>query len=271
MLKIIQILFFFIYITAFSQKVLDVVYLNNGSVIKGSIVKIVPNKDVKLTTDNGSVFIFKMSDIKEITKETQPEQKEEQVINKDSEKEIENEPVNENPTNFNNDNTIVDKNHGDDYVFEEKPKKKKKSKFWKSLGNFAVKVLDNAAENAKNNTANETSTDNNPEIDNTSEEIYQDENSTREEEPVTTESVGTICFVNPNFYSRKVKLTKRNAYDTKQMLIGGSDKSCNYDLPVGVYSCKVYTTYTGKLVESFSLRIVDGEEVSRKLNKNEFN
>lgn len=264
MLKIIQILFFFISITAFSQKVLDVVYLNNGSIIKGTIVKIVPNKDVKLTTDNGSVFIFKMSDIKEITKET------EEAINKELEKEAENELVIDNQANFNNDNHTVDENHGDDYVFEEKPKKKKKSKFWKSLGNFAVKVLDNAAENANNNT-NETSTDNNPEIDNTSEEIYQDENSTREEEPIAMKSVGTICFVNPNFYSRKVKLTKRNAYDTKQMLIGGSDKSCNYDLPVGVYSCKVYTTYTGKLIESFSLRIVDGEEASRRLNKNEFN
>jgi hypothetical protein len=55
---------------AFAQKELqDVVYLKNGSIIRGLIVETVPNKTVKIVTIDGSSFVFQMDDILRITKE----------------------------------------------------------------------------------------------------------------------------------------------------------------------------------------------------------
>lgn len=47
----------------------EVVYLNNGSVIKGIIIEQVPNESVKIQTADGSVFVYPMSEIQKITKE----------------------------------------------------------------------------------------------------------------------------------------------------------------------------------------------------------
>lgn len=47
----------------------DVVYLKNGSIIKGSIVHVIPDKEVKIQTADGSQFVFAMSEVKEISKE----------------------------------------------------------------------------------------------------------------------------------------------------------------------------------------------------------
>jgi len=227
----------------YSQNEVDVVYLKNGSIVKGNIVKIVPNKDVKLTTENGSVFIFKMSDIDKIEKETS--------------------------------NVIVKK----EVV---KKSKKKKGKFWKSLGKFATNVLDEAAKNAENNSnkpTNDEINENEP-IENSENEIEYNENEYGEneykDEEVTIDSVGTICFNNPNFYARKIVLTKRNATTSETILIGKSSygkttSECNYDIPSGIYLCKVYTTFTGKLIEQFTIRVNEGEDTSKNLNKNHYN
>ena len=45
------------------------VYLKNGSIIKGQIVEIVPNKSIKLQTIDGSIFLFKFEDIEKYTQE----------------------------------------------------------------------------------------------------------------------------------------------------------------------------------------------------------
>lgn len=47
----------------------DVVYLKNGSIIRGEIVNLVPNETVKIKTVDGSLFVYPMDDVKEITKE----------------------------------------------------------------------------------------------------------------------------------------------------------------------------------------------------------
>jgi hypothetical protein len=47
----------------------DVVYLKNGSVIKGMITEQVPNQSLTIETKDGSIFVFKMSEIIKITKE----------------------------------------------------------------------------------------------------------------------------------------------------------------------------------------------------------
>lgn len=47
----------------------DVVYLKNGSIIKGEIIEQVPNKSIKIETSEGSIIICDFSDIIKITKE----------------------------------------------------------------------------------------------------------------------------------------------------------------------------------------------------------
>lgn len=56
-------------IQAYSQEYLDVVYLKNGSIIKGNIVELIPNESVKLKTADGSLFVFTMDEIEKIDKE----------------------------------------------------------------------------------------------------------------------------------------------------------------------------------------------------------
>lgn len=55
---------------AYSQTALEeVVYLKNGSIIRGTIVEQVPNELIKLQTKDGSIFVYQMDEIERITKE----------------------------------------------------------------------------------------------------------------------------------------------------------------------------------------------------------
>ncbi|MDX2129002.1 MAG: hypothetical protein SFU91_08200 [Chloroherpetonaceae bacterium] len=47
----------------------DVVYLKNGSIIRGSIIELIPEKTITIETIDGSKFIFKMAEVEKITKE----------------------------------------------------------------------------------------------------------------------------------------------------------------------------------------------------------
>jgi hypothetical protein len=47
----------------------DVVYLMDGSVIRGTIIEQIPNKSLKIETQDGSVFVIEYSRIQKITKE----------------------------------------------------------------------------------------------------------------------------------------------------------------------------------------------------------
>lgn len=47
----------------------DVVYLKNGSIIRGMIIAQVPNKSLKIETGDGSVFVYELTEVEKITKE----------------------------------------------------------------------------------------------------------------------------------------------------------------------------------------------------------
>lgn len=47
----------------------DVVYLKNGSIIRGMIIEQIPNKSIKIQTKDGNVFVYEMDEIEKITKE----------------------------------------------------------------------------------------------------------------------------------------------------------------------------------------------------------
>ena len=53
----------------------DVVYLKNGSIIRGTIIEQVPGESIKLSTADGSVFTYPMSDVDRMTKEESPIQR----------------------------------------------------------------------------------------------------------------------------------------------------------------------------------------------------
>lgn len=53
----------------YAQQYQEVVYLENGSVVRGAIIEQVPNESLKIQTADGSMFVFKMSDVLKITKE----------------------------------------------------------------------------------------------------------------------------------------------------------------------------------------------------------
>ena len=48
---------------------IDVVYLKNGSILKGLILEQTPNVSLKIQTNGGSIFIYKMEEIEKIIKE----------------------------------------------------------------------------------------------------------------------------------------------------------------------------------------------------------
>lgn len=57
-------------ISAYSQNNLEeVVYLKNGSIIRGTIIEQIPNETLKIQTRDGSVFVYKFDEIIKITKE----------------------------------------------------------------------------------------------------------------------------------------------------------------------------------------------------------
>lgn len=47
----------------------DVVYLKNGSIIRGTIIEQVPNESLKVKTADGSIYVFTISDVEKMTKE----------------------------------------------------------------------------------------------------------------------------------------------------------------------------------------------------------
>lgn len=66
----ITILIFSFTTVIFSQENMqDVIYLKNGSVIKGIIIEQIPNQTIKIQTEGGSIFVYNMSEVKKITKE----------------------------------------------------------------------------------------------------------------------------------------------------------------------------------------------------------
>lgn len=56
-------------VSAQQKNLIDVVYLKNGSIIRGIIIEQIPNTTIKLKTSDGNLFIYETSEIEKITKE----------------------------------------------------------------------------------------------------------------------------------------------------------------------------------------------------------
>ena len=53
-----------------SQQMQDVVYLKNGSIIRGTIIEQMPGKTIKIRTGDGNIFVYSMDQVHRIAKET---------------------------------------------------------------------------------------------------------------------------------------------------------------------------------------------------------
>jgi len=52
-----------------AETMVDVVHLENGSIIKGDIIENIPNERIKIETSDGSLFVYEMSKVEKISKE----------------------------------------------------------------------------------------------------------------------------------------------------------------------------------------------------------
>ncbi len=52
-----------------NKKLQEVVYLKNGSIIYGTVVEQRPGESLKVQTNDGSIFVYKISEVEKITKE----------------------------------------------------------------------------------------------------------------------------------------------------------------------------------------------------------
>lgn len=68
---ILVITFQLLVIIAYCQDNQDVVYLKNGSVVKGLLMEQIPNEQVKIMTPDGNIFVFKYAEIEKMTKEAE--------------------------------------------------------------------------------------------------------------------------------------------------------------------------------------------------------
>ena len=73
MKKHLLIILLFLQMFAFSQtNYIDILYLKNGSIIRGTITELSVNSQVKIKTTDGSLFVYKWEDVEKIEKEEAP-------------------------------------------------------------------------------------------------------------------------------------------------------------------------------------------------------
>jgi len=56
----------------YAQTTVDVLYLKNGSIIRGSIIEQVIGESIKIRTADGSIFVYRLDEIQKMTKEESP-------------------------------------------------------------------------------------------------------------------------------------------------------------------------------------------------------
>lgn len=59
----------FCYALADAKELQDVVYLKNGSIIRGTIVEQIPEQSLKIETSDGSIFVYETNEVARIAKE----------------------------------------------------------------------------------------------------------------------------------------------------------------------------------------------------------
>lgn len=72
MKKIIISIILLVFVSSFAlaqSQYTEIIYLKNGSVIRGIIIESIPNKSVKIQTKDGTIFFYNIDEVDKITKE----------------------------------------------------------------------------------------------------------------------------------------------------------------------------------------------------------
>ena len=79
-------------IVTFAQdgKSIDVVYLKNGSVVRGTLVEYAAGKGVKIKTADGSIFVYAEAEVERVAREFVKEEKREAVAESNEELQVQN-------------------------------------------------------------------------------------------------------------------------------------------------------------------------------------
>jgi hypothetical protein len=77
---LLSVLFISVAIYAQQNNMIDVVYLKNGSILRGIIIEQVPNESIKLQTSDGNIFVYQTDEILKITKDTNVKQSRKQLV-----------------------------------------------------------------------------------------------------------------------------------------------------------------------------------------------
>lgn len=109
--KIILLAFFILTKMCYSQNAIEeVVYLKNGSIIKGIIIEQIPNQSIKIQTKDNNVFVFKFDEIEKITKEVNQTKKANTTFDKSEIKNVGFTNITELNFNIGIGETTIDKN-----------------------------------------------------------------------------------------------------------------------------------------------------------------
>ncbi|MCB0512562.1 MAG: hypothetical protein KDC72_08430, partial [Bacteroidetes bacterium] len=61
----------FIVFNTYSQNdLIEVVYLKNGSVIRGVVIEDISNQTIRIHTKDGNIFVYNLNEVQEITEDT---------------------------------------------------------------------------------------------------------------------------------------------------------------------------------------------------------
>ena len=78
---ILLVLLFFLTSMAVKAQSIDIVYLDNGSIIRGSIIEMTTNESVKIKTSDGSIFVYPIDQVLKIEKSSESNDSDLQGIN----------------------------------------------------------------------------------------------------------------------------------------------------------------------------------------------
>lgn len=65
------VLFAGLFTAAQAQKPEDVIYFKDGSIIRGWVLEVIPDKQLTIKTADGRIFIYEMSSVEHIAKESE--------------------------------------------------------------------------------------------------------------------------------------------------------------------------------------------------------
>lgn len=219
---------------SFAQQ--DVILLKDSSVVKGQIISLDLEKSVEINTTCCDTLTIAMEKVEKIQFD--------------------------NASYSNADQVEVSPKVDEDFtVKSEKERKRERRK------DIFISLIDNTAEVLTANPENASQTDDSTE---TSNNPPGTETATAGSNATDT-NVGNGCFVNPNFYARRIRLVHTLSNKRHDISLQPESEGCLYDLPEGVYHYEVFTTFSNRMITKAQVQITSGKTNKITLSEDNLN